>query len=223
MRRPSRTLLAATSVALLLAACGSDDGADGADEAGIETPPVDEAPEPEPEPEPAPEPDDAGDDAPEAPVDPAPDGEVAPPDDEDDPADDDGATDDAGDAAPAPDADLVATPCAAHDTRTMENFIEVAAPVDGQQVRDTVEVVGCSNVFEANIVWTVLDEGGAELDTGTFTAECGSGCVGEFRDELDLRAADGLEALTVVLSSPDVSDDEGVATFAEVSIDLVRP
>lgn len=96
-------------------------------------------------------------------------------------------------AAPTPDAEAVADPCADDQGREGEAFIDVDAPVADQQVADlaAVELVGCSNVNEATVQWELYDGDGALLDEGFLTAECGTGCVGEFREELDLSAAEG--------------------------------
>ena len=67
-------------------------------------------------------------------------------------------------AAPVPDADLVAAPCAAHEGREVEAFIDLVAPVDEQVAGDEVEIVGCSNVNEATVNWRLLDGDGRTLD-----------------------------------------------------------
>ena len=96
-------------------------------------------------------------------------------------------------AAPTPDAAAVADPCADDQGREGEAFIDVDAPVADQQISDpaAVALVGCSNVNEANVQWELYDGDGALLDEGFVTAECGTGCVGAFDEELDLSAAEG--------------------------------
>ncbi|HSK22552.1 MAG TPA: Gmad2 immunoglobulin-like domain-containing protein [Egicoccus sp.] len=96
-------------------------------------------------------------------------------------------------AAPTPDPTAVADPCADDQGREGEAFIDVDAPVAEQEVTDltAVELVGCSNVNEANVQWELYDGDGVLLDEGFTTAECGTGCVGEFREDLDLSAAAG--------------------------------
>lgn len=113
-------------------------------------------------------------------------------DPDDDPGPDDvaAAAEDA-DAAAVPDADLVAAPCAAHEDRELEAFLVLVAPVDGQVVGDEVEIVGCSNVYEATVNWRLLDGDGGQLDEGFTTAACGTGCVGAFRETVSLAAAAG--------------------------------
>ena len=115
-------------------------------------------------------------------------------DDGTDDATDDGtddATDDGTGNGPQPDPDLVADPCGPHEGREGEAFIALVAPVDDQQAGAEVDIVGCSNVFEATISYRVLDGDGRTLSDGFTTAECGSGCVGAFHDTIDLSAAAG--------------------------------
>jgi hypothetical protein len=105
-------------------------------------------------------------------------------DDVEDGADDGDATD--GDGGPEPDPAALAEPCAGHEDRTGEAFIELVAPVEDQQVSDQVTIVGCSNVNEATVSWRLLDGEGATVDEGFTTAECGSGCVGAFEETIEL-------------------------------------
>ena len=96
-------------------------------------------------------------------------------------------------AAPTPDPAAVDDPCADDQGREGDAFIDVDAPVAEQEITDltAVELVGCSNVYEANVQWELYDGDGVLLDEGFLTAECGMGCVGEFREDLDLSAAAG--------------------------------
>ena len=100
-------------------------------------------------------------------------------------------------AGPQPDADLVASPCTAHEDRELEAFLDLVAPVDGQAAGQEVEIVGCSNVPEATVNWRLLDEDGGLLDEGFTTAECGTGCVGAFRDTVSLAVAAGEPAVAL--------------------------
>lgn len=188
--RPSlaRVVALSCAAALVLSACAGDDPTiDLADAPGdlLEDDEPDEEPTPEPEPGPEPE-----------------------PDDEPTPAEDDV---DEPEPSPAaePDASLVADPCGPHAGREGEVFITVASPVEGQDLGDgsSVDLVGCSNVFEANVVWE-LHVGGEVVDEGFTTAACGNGCVGAFEDTIDLSAA-GSGAAELHVLSPDMSDGEG--------------
>ena len=100
------------------------------------------------------------------------------------------ATEDGSEAA-VPDPDLVAAPCQAHEGRELDAFIDLVAPVDDQVAGDEVEIVGCSNVYEATVSWRLLDTDGGTLDEGFTTATCGNGCVGDFRETVSLAAAAG--------------------------------
>lgn len=108
-----------------------------------------------------------------------------------DDASDDDASGDGQDTAPSPDAALLEDPCAEHEGREQDVFIDLVAPVDDQQVGEQVEIVGCANVFEATVLWRLLDGDGDVLEDGFTTATCGTGCVGEFRDEVSLAQAEG--------------------------------
>jgi hypothetical protein len=194
MRHPMRLVAAIAIGSLALSACG---GTDDPDEPEVEIEDVEEdAAEPEPETDPLPD-DDASDDADAA-----------------------GGTHEAG-APPEPDPALVAEPCAPHQDREMEVFIELVAPVNEQLVTgDDVELVGCSNVFEATVNYRLLDGDGRTLDEGFTTATCGTGCVGEFRETLDLSVAEGepVVYLQVFWISP--ADDGGEEDLTEVMVVL---
>ena len=110
--------------------------------------------------------------------------------DEADPVDDEATDTEATDteASPSPDEAALEDPCAEHQGREGDVFIDLVAPVDEQAVTDEVDIVGCSNVFEGTIQWRLLDGDGATLEEGFTTAECGTGCVGAFSDTLSLSA-----------------------------------
>ncbi len=110
-------------------------------------------------------------------------------------------------AGPLPDPDRLADPCAAHEGREMDSFIDLVAPVQDQVVGDEVELVGCSNVHEATVVWHVLDGDGELLDEGFTTATCGTGCVGEFSDVVPLEAAAGEPVAYLQVFSPNMADE----------------
>ncbi|GGI05116.1 Gmad2 immunoglobulin-like domain-containing protein [Egicoccus halophilus] len=224
MRRPVLRSLLLTTVVVLVTACGGGGGsepslvdptgpADETVELPEDAPETDEAPDEEEQPEPLTE----GDTAEDADEGQIGDTDAAPG------ADTDGAGDDATDGsaaavdgAAAPDEAALADPCAGHQGREGEAFLEVVAPADEQQLGqlDGVELVGCSNVYEANVQWELYTGDGELLTDGFTTAECGSGCVGEFREELDLSAAQGepFAELHVFSESPqDGSRDHLVA------------
>jgi hypothetical protein len=111
--------------------------------------------------------------------------------------------------AARPDESLVADPCAAHEGRELEVFLDLVAPVDEQVASDQVEIVGCSNVYEATVNWRLLDGDGRTLDEGFTTAACGTGCVGAFRASVPLTAAAGepVAQLQVFWVSPQDGSD----------------
>jgi hypothetical protein len=114
---------------------------------------------------------------------PDPEETVDPADDTlDDPPADDGTLG----GGPQPDADLLADPCEPHVDREDEAFLDVVSPAQDQQVSEGITLVGCSNVFEATVQWRLLDGDGRTLDEGFTTAECGSGCVGAFEEDIPL-------------------------------------
>jgi predicted small lipoprotein YifL len=122
-------------------------------------------------------------------VDPADD---TPDTDADDDLDDPPADDATLGGGPQPDPDALADPCEPHRDREDEAFLDVVSPAQDQQVSEGITLVGCSNVFEATVQWRLLDGDGETLDEGFTTAECGSGCVGAFEEDLALegQAAD---------------------------------
>ena len=58
--------------------------------------------------------------------------------------------------------------------------ILVTSPTAGERVTSPVPVRGSANVFEANVTLRILDEDGDEIARTFTTAECGSGCRGDF-------------------------------------------
>lgn len=129
---------------------------------------------------------------------------------------DDPAADEDGGAAPSPDEDAVADPCADHQDREDEAFIAVVAPVDDQQVDDRFELVGCSNVFEATVQWR-LEADGETLEEGVTTAECGTGCVGAFEEEVALGGAADHEEVVLEVFAPSPAGGEEAEEAVDVS------
>lgn len=176
-------------LALIVVACG------GAQDAGSDAPSADDTAASAEDLEP--------DDAPE----PAPDDTAAPDDGRDGGTDGGDGPDGDDDGGPSPDAELLADPCAPHQGREMDAFIDLAAPVQDQVVAGDVELVGCSNVFEATVNWLLLDGDGVTLDEGFTTAACGTGCVGEFRDTVPLDAAAGEPVAYLQVFSYNMADE----------------
>jgi hypothetical protein len=81
----------------------------------------------------------------------------------------------------------LADPCAPHRGRDHEAFLDLVAPVEGEAVGADVELVGCSNVYEATVNYRFVRDGRV-VGEGFTTATCGSGCVGEFRERVAVPA-----------------------------------
>jgi hypothetical protein len=113
--------------------------------------------------------------------------------------------------SPTPDPARVAAPCAEHQGREMDVFIAVAAPVGGQQVGSTVELVGCANVYEATVRYRLVGNG-VSVDSFT-TATCGTGCVGEFRETISVPAGSGPLTLEVFWDSPKDGSEQDTVTI----------
>jgi hypothetical protein len=113
--------------------------------------------------------------------------------------------------SPTPAPARVAAPCAEHQGREMDAFIAVAAPVGGQQVGSTVELVGCANVYEATVRYRLVGSGGS-VDSFT-TATCGTGCVGEFRETISVPAGSGPLTLEVFWDSPKDGSEQDKVTI----------
>ena len=125
----------------------------------------------------------------------------------------------AGEGAALPTQEALEDPCAEHAGREEDVFIDLVAPVNEQQVGDHVDVVGCANVNEGTVSYRVLDGDGRTLDEGFVTAECGTGCVGEFRDSIELSAAEGEPVAYLQFFSESMADGSEQA-LTEVIVSL---
>jgi hypothetical protein len=63
-------------------------------------------------------------------------------------------------------------------------LISVFEPCTGEVVSSPVTIAGEANVFEATVSFRVLDENGTEIATGFTTADCGTGCWGNYTGEV---------------------------------------
>lgn len=215
-----RTVATLASLALLVSACGGADPdpsatTDAATSAEPDVVTDDAADEPEEAPEQEPD-TDAADDAPEPSVGTTAEPEAPDPVTDDEPSDPEAAGGAA--SAPEPNPREVENPCADHEGHDDEGFIDLVAPVDGQVVGDEVELVGCSNVFEATVSYRLEDEAGTVFDEGFTTAECGSGCVGEFRETVDLTPAGDTRAVFLRVFSQNMADDGDPELFPAVRV-----
>lgn len=202
MRRTFPSLLLA--LLLLLAACGDGDGdvaIDDLDDDVDDTEDVvgqdDEAPE-----------EDEGDTADE------PEPEDEGPEEDEQEADDD--------PGPQPDPGMVADPCAEREGQEFDAFLDVISPVDGQQVLDSVDLIGCANVPEGTVRYRVVAEDGSALVDDFTTAECGGPCVGEYSTVVDLADVAGehdVVTLEVFWDSPAGEGGEEDLTAVELHLE----
>lgn len=117
-------------------------------------------------------------------------------------------------AAPEPTEDDTAPPqqadVCADETLDEVAFIFVTSPVPGEEVSNPFTVRGCSNTFEANLQWRLVDRDGAIITEGHETASCGSGCVGTF--EFEVRYPEE-EPRLVTLEVYETSAEDGSEEF----------
>jgi germination protein M len=97
-------------------------------------------------------------------------------------------------------------PVGCKDYEDVMPVILVTSPTAGQRVSGPVPVRGSANVFEANVTILILDEDGDELARTFTTAECGSGCRGDFLAVVDFEV-DHEQPGTIV-----VQDDDAAGT-----------
>lgn len=176
MSRLLRPFLAATLLAVSLAACGGDEEPAPV----LAASPTEAASEPTPEPTPSPSVTAAPSPSPE----PTPTATAAP----------------TVEPSPPPTFDDV---CAGRDD---EAFIEVLTPPADVTVGDPFTVEGCGNTFEANVVYEVVAADGTTLAEGFDTMTCGNGCVGEFSIEVTVGATGPVTLRVFEVSAEDGSE-----------------
>lgn len=145
--------------------------------------------------------------------------EEAPDDAAEDDGDDDGADVEAeqDDAGPEPDPARLEDPCAEHEGREGEAFLDVVAPVDGQRVEGEVRLVGCASVPEGTVRYRLLDAGGETLADDFTTATYGGPELGEFDETVGVDAT-GEATLEVFWDSP--AEGEGERDLVEIDLVL---
>jgi hypothetical protein len=84
--------------------------------------------------------------------------------------------------------------------------IVVETPAPGATVTSPLTVAGNADVFEANVTVIVLGAGGEELARDFTTAECGTGCRGDFSLELLFTVSEEQQGTVVV------QDDDAAGT-----------
>ena len=118
---------------------------------------------------------------------------------------------------PTPDWSVTADPCAVHDADQMRAFIDVASPVNGQQIdKQGIALVGCSSVYEATVRYRIT-QGSTVIVDDFVTATAGGPELGEFRQWIDLRTT-GTHTLEVFWDSP--KDGEGERDKTTLSFDV---
>ncbi|MEU1757208.1 Gmad2 immunoglobulin-like domain-containing protein [Micromonospora matsumotoense] len=81
--------------------------------------------------------------------------------------------------------------------------IVVTEPTIGRRVSSPVTVAGTADVYEATVTVRILDAAGRILGTGFTTADCGTGCRGDYRSTVGYRLAEaGVGAVEVYQVSP---------------------
>jgi hypothetical protein len=99
--------------------------------------------------------------------------------------------------------------------------IIVESPTGLEPVASPIVVAGTANVFEANVLITVLGDLGQELVATFATATCGTGCRGDFEKAVAVPTP-AEQAVTLVLAEEDASSGEGRPPYrVEVPLVLV--
>lgn len=129
------------------------------------------------------------------------------------------------DPAPEPDPALMEDPCGPYEDHfdefgmpvpgtpgeTDPVVIDVVSPVDGQQVADVIELVGCSRVFEATVSYRLLGPDGEVLVDHFTTATAGGPMIGEFRETIPVEATGELTVEVFWADAADGADRDLVA------------
>lgn len=102
-----------------------------------------------------------------------------------------------------------------------EPAIVVESPLPGTAVSSPVTVSGNADVFEANVTVLVLDADGNELTRDFTTAECGTGCRGDFSIELPFEVDEEQQG-TIVVQDDDAAGEGAPPHVVEVPVTL-RP
>ena len=137
---------------------------------------------------------------------------------------------DTTEAAPSPTEDPTTTSTAAEEPsqepRTFEEacagregeaFIEVLTPLPGAEVGDPFTVTGCGNTFEATYLYRVELPDGTVAAEGFGTMSCGSGCVGEFDQEVEVGHTGDVTLVVYESSAEDGSEEHVVEVPLTIS------
>ena len=94
----------------------------------------------------------------------------------------------------------IAEPLTRRDFQDFAPNIVPETPKPGEAITSPVTVSGFANVFEANVVIQVVDRNGDELIEAFTTATCGSGCWGDFMDEVAFEVTERQPGRVIVLT-----------------------
>lgn len=97
--------------------------------------------------------------------------------------------------------------------------IVVDFPFPGQQVGTRFDLEGNANVYEANVSWRVVDDGGEVLAEKFATATCGTGCRGTYRVTISVNVPGETEATIEVFESS--AEDGSPMNMVRVPITIV--
>ena len=101
--------------------------------------------------------------------------------------------------------------------REGEGFIEVLTPQPDAEVGQTFTVTGCGNTFEASYVYRVEGPDGEVLTDGFGMMSCGTGCVGEFEQEVTVEQTGPVTLVVFEESAEDGSETNVVEVPLTVS------
>ncbi|MGH2529544.1 MAG: GerMN domain-containing protein [Actinomycetota bacterium] len=97
--------------------------------------------------------------------------------------------------------------------------ILVASPVIGERVRSPITIVGSSDVFEATVSISILDENDDPIVQTFTTATCGTGCRGDYETNVSYELGRTQEGTVVVFESS--AEDGSPIHVVEVPVTLV--
>lgn len=76
--------------------------------------------------------------------------------------------------------------------------IVVSDPVSGASVTSPVTISGKADVFEATVSFRIRDASGAVIQEAFTTATCGTGCRGDYSEEVRFKVAEKQEGMVEV-------------------------
>lgn len=101
--------------------------------------------------------------------------------------------------------------------REDEAFIEVLTPLPDADVGDPFTVTGCGNTFEGTYLYRVELPDGTVVAEGFGTMSCGTGCVGEFEQEVEVGHTGDVTLVVYESSAKDNSEEHVVEVPLTIS------